>query len=370
LTAWHNGDALVQAVAANNNNTIVVVHSVGPLILEPWIDHPNVTAVVWAGLGGTETGNALTDVLYGDVNPSGRLPYTIAKSPSDYSAQLVTGGTEEILNITYSEGCVVFLTNFSVFLTRSFISLFIDYRHFDAAKIAPRYEFGFGLSYTTFEYSRLSIRKVTGGHSEQDEWFESNWEAGKPSSQVVGGSTALWLHRPAFSVSFTVKNTGPVAGTEIPQLYLHFPAAAGEPPSVLRGFTDVELKPGQTKKVTVTLSRYDLSIWDVVSQSWIRPQGSYSLSVGASSRDIKLKKSISPLHWHTTSDFDIDRNAEGGDDDDDDDELVVDWPIANWTLYVYQVKIGLMNTSPGMLARLLAFPLIWLYVRWRFGRAE
>jgi beta-glucosidase len=107
LTVWLNGDALVQAVASQNDNTIVVINSVGPLILEPWIDHPNVTAVVWAGLGGTETGNALVDVIYGAANPSGRLPYTIAKSPKDYPAQLVLGGNgEEILNITYSEGCV------------------------------------------------------------------------------------------------------------------------------------------------------------------------------------------------------------------------------------------------------------------------
>ncbi|KAH9016755.1 glycoside hydrolase family 3 protein [Lactarius hengduanensis] len=274
LTAWHNGDALVKAVAAQNNNTIVVVNSVGPIILEPWIDHPNVTAVVWAGLGGTETGNALVDILYGAVNPSGRLPYTISKSPSDYSAQLVTGDADdEIVNITYSEG------------------LFVDYRHFDAANIAPRYEFGFGLSYTTFEYSSLSISPVVGGQ-DQDGALEVNWAAGKPSPQVVGSSTALWLHRPAFSVSFTVKNTGAVAGTEIPQVYLHFPARAGEPPSVLRGFTDVDLQPGQAQSVTITLSRYDLSIWDVVSQSWIRPSGSYSLSVGASSRDFRLKGNI------------------------------------------------------------------------------
>jgi hypothetical protein len=109
LTAWLNGDALVQAVASQNNNTVVVVNSVGPLILEPWIDHPNVTAVVWAGLEGAETGNALVDVIYGAVNPSGRLPYTIAKSPQDYPAQLALGGNgEEILNITYLEGCVFF----------------------------------------------------------------------------------------------------------------------------------------------------------------------------------------------------------------------------------------------------------------------
>jgi hypothetical protein len=112
LTAWNNGDALVLAVAAQNNNTIVIVNSVGPLILEAWIDHPNVTAVLWAGLAGTESGNSIVDILHDNVSPSGRLPYTIAKSPSDYPAQLATGGTDdEILNIPYSEGCVVSIPN-------------------------------------------------------------------------------------------------------------------------------------------------------------------------------------------------------------------------------------------------------------------
>ena len=101
LTAWNNGDALVQAVAANNSNIVVVVNSVGPLILEAWVDNPNVRAVVWAGLGATETGNALVDVLYGDTNPSGRLPYTIAKSPTDYPAQIATNTA-----INYTEGYV------------------------------------------------------------------------------------------------------------------------------------------------------------------------------------------------------------------------------------------------------------------------
>ena len=92
LTAWHGGDNLVLAVAENNNNTIVVINSVGPLILEPWIEHPNVTAVVWAGLPGTESGNSITDVLYGDWNPSGRLPFTIAQQPSDYGTSVTLGG--------------------------------------------------------------------------------------------------------------------------------------------------------------------------------------------------------------------------------------------------------------------------------------
>ena len=115
LTLWLNADNLINTVAAVNNNTIVVVHSVGPAILEPWIQHPNVTAVVWANLPGQESGNSIVDVLYGDVNPSGRLPYTIAKSADDYPAQPVTGGTEDdILLVEYTEG------------------VNIDHRHFDA----------------------------------------------------------------------------------------------------------------------------------------------------------------------------------------------------------------------------------------------
>ena len=92
--------------------------------------------------------------------------------------------------------------------------LFVDYRHFDAANIKPRFEFGFGLSYTKFDYSGLSITAVT-GMPDQDVQLEANWLAGKPGPQGVGASTALWLHRPAYTVSFTVRNTGYIAGTEV-----------------------------------------------------------------------------------------------------------------------------------------------------------
>ena len=124
------------AVAAQNNNTIVIVHSVGPLAMEPWIDHPNVTAVgccpcqfffhtpnntlkvVWAGIPGQESGNSLVDVMYGDWNPSGRLPYTIAKNINDYPSQrTLGGGPDDIISIPYTEG------------------LFTDYRHFDAVSL-------------------------------------------------------------------------------------------------------------------------------------------------------------------------------------------------------------------------------------------
>ncbi|KAI9457438.1 beta-glucosidase [Lactarius psammicola] len=275
LTAWHNGDALVQAVAAQNNNTIVVVNSVGPIILEPWIDHPNVTAVIWAGLGGTETGNALVDILYGAVNPSGRLPYTIAKSPSDYSAQLVTGGTsDEILAIPYSEG------------------LFIDYRHFDAANIAPRYEFGFGLSYTTFEYSNLSISPVL-GEQDQNGALEANWAAGKASPQVVRLLHGALAAPPGIlRVLHGGRTRVPLRGRRSHSFICTSLCERTSPRLSCVASRTSSFNLARRRRVTITLSRYDLSIWDVASQSWIRPAGSYSLSVGASSRDFRLNGTI------------------------------------------------------------------------------
>ncbi|KAG1742563.1 glycoside hydrolase family 3 protein [Suillus lakei] len=274
LTAWHNGDDLILAVAARNNNTIVVVNSVGPLIIEPWIEHPNITAVVWAGIQGQETGNAIADVLYGAYNPSGRLPYTIAKDLADYPAQLVTNDSRsKIVTIDYTEG------------------LFIDYRHFDQADITPRFEFGFGLSYTTFSYSELCVTPIQSLDTDQEDLITA-WENGKASPIAEGSSTALWLHEPAFQVTFEVTNTGSVSGTEIPQLYIHHPSSANEPPSVLKGFTNVEISPYDTKQVSITLSRYDLSIWDVVAQGWRKPSGQISFSIGASSRDFKLQGDI------------------------------------------------------------------------------
>lgn len=121
LDPWHNGNQLVQAVANVNKKTIVVIHSVGPVLLETILALPNVVAVVWAGLPGQESGNGLVDILYGSTSPNGKLPFTIAKQMSDYGAAIKSGDDN------FSEG------------------LYIDYRHFDQAGIAPRYEFGFGL---------------------------------------------------------------------------------------------------------------------------------------------------------------------------------------------------------------------------------
>ena len=206
LTLWGNADNLINAVAAVNPNTIVVVHSVGPVIVEPWIENPNVTAVLWAGLPGQETGNSLVDVLYGDVSPSGRLPYTIAKDPADYPAQLVTADP----NTTGQTGWLPI----PVFIIEYTEGLNIDYRHFDAKGIEPRFPFGFGLSYTTFAYSDLHVQVVHQADADSAA-LEVAWVRGEASPNVEGGSTAIWLHRPAFEVSFSVKNTGKVKGGEV-----------------------------------------------------------------------------------------------------------------------------------------------------------
>lgn len=122
LDPWNGGNKLVQAVAAANPNTIVVVYSVGPIILETILNAPGVRAIVWASLPSSESRNALVDILYSDTSPSGKLPYTIARSGSDYPTIIVTSPSDD-----FTEG------------------LYINYRHFDANNIEPRYEFGFGL---------------------------------------------------------------------------------------------------------------------------------------------------------------------------------------------------------------------------------
>ncbi|KAF8312328.1 glycoside hydrolase family 3 protein [Clavulina sp. PMI_390] len=272
LTSWYNGDALVDVVAGNNSNTIVVVHSVGPLILESWIDHPNVTAVIWAGLPGEASGDALADILYGNYNPSGKLPFTIAKQATDYNGGIITDSDPTaIKQVPYTE------------------RVFIDYRHFDEAGITPRFEFGFGLSYTTFEYSNLKIKPRVHGNEGR---LEEAWEKGNVIDTTVGASTAAWLHQSAYHVTYTVTNNGSVAGHEVSQLYLAHPPGALEPPSILRGFQRTWLEPGESATVSHNLTRYDLSLWNTVEQGWSRSQGTIGVMVGASSRDFRLKGTI------------------------------------------------------------------------------
>lgn len=230
LDLWWKGGSLVERVAAVNSNTIVVIHSVGPVPLG-WATHPNITGIIYAGAPGEQTGPAAVDVLFGDVNPSGRLPFSIADTEDAYGTEIVTG-LDGFPTIPYTE------------------KLLIDYRYMDDKGITPRFEFGFGLSYTTFEYSDISVSSS--------------------------------------SITFTVKNTGVFDGTEIPQLYLTFPDGAGEPKKVLRGFEEVKLASGASQRVEMKLSEKEISVWDTPSQSWKRPAGTYTVHVGASIKDIRL----------------------------------------------------------------------------------
>lgn len=234
LTLWHGGDALIEAVADANPNTIVVIHTVGAVLM-PWLN--KVKAVVNAGLPGQESGNALADVLFGDVNPSGRLPYTIAKKTSDYPSL-----AEDVSEVNYTEG------------------LLIGHRWFDAKNIEPLFPFGHGLSYTKFSYNGLKVKKS--------------------GSKVT--------------VTATIRNAGKVDGAEVPQLYVGFPKSAGEPPKVLRGFEKVMIKAGHSTKVTFEVDvAKELSIWDSDARKWKNVKGSYEVYVGASSRDIRLQGSFS-----------------------------------------------------------------------------
>ncbi|KAH9474066.1 hypothetical protein Pst134EA_001117 [Puccinia striiformis f. sp. tritici] len=257
ISLWYNGDDLILKTAEVCNNVVVVIHSVGAVDMESWIDNKNVTAVVLAGLPGQETGNSEVDVLWGKVNPSARLPYTIAKRHSDYPAQVLFNSDMKVPQITYSE------------------QLKIDYRHFDTHNIQPRFEFGFGLSYTTFKYDSLRVLK-----SKAD------------SSGLYAMSTGASLYDNLVKVQFRVTNTGTTPGHEVAQLYLGFPSHVAEPPKVLRGFERVFLGKGESKTVTLDLRRKDLSYWDVISQVWKVPNGSFKFMIGSSSRKIYLDQEL------------------------------------------------------------------------------
>lgn len=246
-------DEMITTVASNCNNTVVVINTPGARILDNWIENDNITAVLYGSLLGQESGNAITDVLYGDVNPSGKLTYTIAKNETDYP-----------VSICYTAQC-----NFTEGVN-------IDYRWFDARNMTVRYPFGHGLSYTTFAYGDASVSATN------KTALSSKYPTGH---LTLGGTSDLWDE--VVSVTTSVENTGAVAGSEVAQLYVSYPKEASQPPKQLRGFEKVSLQPGEEKSVTFSVRRRDLSHWDVVAQKWALASGEYTFSVGASSRDLK-----------------------------------------------------------------------------------
>ncbi|KAJ1553878.1 hypothetical protein HK405_006635 [Cladochytrium tenue] len=253
LSTWFEGDALVNAVAGANKKTVVVLNGPGAFDM-PWVD--SVSAVLHHHFPGQESGSGLADVVFGDLNPSGRLPYTIAKKVSDYPV-LAT-----VTNYCSDDGneWSVQATNYSHTDYKA-LGNYIDYRYFDKNNIDPLFAFGHGLSYTTFAYSGLSA-KVHSGHSSADT---------------------------TVTVTVTVKNTGSVDGHEVPQLYLGFPSVAAQPVRQLRGFERVFVSAGKSATVKFDLGFDELSYWD--GKYKVAP-GSYTVAVGASSKDLRVNGSF------------------------------------------------------------------------------
>jgi len=235
-----NQAKLIEQVAAVNPNTIVVLNVGSPLNMK-WLD--DVAAVLQAWYLGQETGNAIADVLFDDVNPSGKLPTTFPRCLQDNPAYLNYPG--ENGQVLYGEG------------------LFVGYRYYDKKDIAPLFPFGYGLSYTTFAYRNLKLSKL----------------------KYAADDTIQ------FSVD--VENTGSRAGEEIVQVYVRdVRSRSVRPEKELKAFTKVALEPGETKTVTFTLDKEALAYYDPKPKRWVVEAGEFQILVGSSSRDIHLVESV------------------------------------------------------------------------------
>ena len=227
---------LINAVAAANAHTIVILETGDPVVT-PWRNH--VAGMLEAWYPGEAGGAALAHVLFGDADPGGRLPVTFPASASEYptaSDPTANNGAE----VNYSEG------------------VFVGYRWYDENHVTPAYPFGYGLSYTTFRYSRLRVRDT--------------------------------------AVRVTVTNTGRRTGVAVPQLYLGLPSPSSsvtQPPRQLKGYRSLTLRPGQSVTVTFPLNERAFSYWDVSANGWRVARGCYRVYVGASSRSLPLRGVIS-----------------------------------------------------------------------------
>lgn len=267
IPEW-NSTAAVASVTSVCPNTIVVLHG-APASVLPWTNNPNITAILAAHMPGQETGNSITDILFGDVNPSGRLPYTITSSESAWSKNLV------------NSTALLKTTNPNAWQADFVEGNDIDYKDFDAKNASVAYEFGFGLSYTTFSLSSLQTSIVVSNVSRTP----------NPAAPILpGGNVEIWTT--LASVSVTLTNTGSIAGATVPQLYLSFPVEADAPVKSLRGFEKVSLNANASGNVQFPLTRRDLSYWDTGAQTWRLPSGDIGLWVGFSSRDLVLRGTL------------------------------------------------------------------------------
>ncbi|KAF3403768.1 putative beta-glucosidase A [Penicillium rolfsii] len=335
LTLWQNADQVIRTVSSLCNNTIVVLHSVGPVLLNDLYEHPNITAIVWAGMPGEESGNALVDILWGKVNPAGRSPFTWAKSRKDYGTDILyePNNGQGAPQQDFTEG------------------IYLDYRHFDKAGIEPIYEFGYGLSYTTFKYSDLRVVKKhvrpysptagtttqapTIGQPPSEDLNTYKFPAGlkyirsfiypylnstlslraaskdpeygrtdfipphaldsspqplNPAGDPVSSGGNSMLYDELYEITAKITNTGHVAGDEVVQLYVDL--GGDNPPRQLRDFDRIHLLPGQSSTFRATLNRRDLSNWDVKEQNWRVSDSPKGVYVGRSSRDLPLSSRL------------------------------------------------------------------------------
>lgn len=242
-----NQAELIRAVAAVNRRTIVVLNNGTPVTMTNWLK--SVPGLVEAWFPGQEGGAAITSILFGDVNPSGKLPDTFGANRSDYPDFGNFPGKDH--EVDYAEG------------------IYVGYRHFEKAKIQPLFPFGFGLSYTTFKYRDLTLSSTTL----------------KPDGSLI--------------VRVKVTNTGKRAGEEVAQLYVHdLKPVIDRPIKELKGFGKVSLQPGETKTVEFAITPRDFAYFDVPGRQWKANEGDYEIEIGASSRDIRLKKKV-----HLSADF-------------------------------------------------------------------
>ncbi len=251
LSLPENQDALIEQVAAANPRTIVLLET-GTAVTMPWLNQ--VRGVLEAWYAGSKGADAVANILFGEVNPSAKLPMTFPRSEADLphphlvvpppeaqgrAAVKKTGEAKPTFEVHYDEG------------------LKVGYKWYDAENKPVLFPFGYGLSYTTFSYSSLKVN---------------------PGSETT--------------VSFTVKNTGSRAGEEIAEVYAALPASAGEPPKRLVGWSKVYLNAGESKEVSVPVKPLYLSIYDEASNSWKLPPGSYTYMVGGSSQNLPLVQKV------------------------------------------------------------------------------
>jgi beta-glucosidase len=331
LTLWHSGDALIKNISALCNNTIVVIHSTGPTLVTDWYNSPNVTAILWAGVPGEESGNSITDVLYGKVNPAARTPFTWGRTRESYGTDVLYEPNNGINapQSDFTEG------------------VFIDYRAFDKSNSTPIYEFGYGLSYTTFNYSNLIIKSAGAGNytpttgmtapapvlgnfstnladylfpnasfphiwqyiypylnSTNAKTASNDLAYGKSAAEFLppyaadgspqplltaggapGGNPALW--DVLYTVTATITNTGKLNGEEVPQLYISL-GGPNDPKVVLRGFDRLSIDAGKSATFSADVLRRDISNWDTVSQNWVVSSYPKTVFVGPSSRKLVL----------------------------------------------------------------------------------